>query len=277
MVGIIYKFTILTHLKRDGAKPFYVGQHWSNEDVNHFLRKDCHVYDGSGVIWVDYIKNLKNEYPKNWRKLIRREILCIVNKYDEKLLNKLEKYFIKHEKAHYSYKSGGCNILWGAAIEHSPAKDPLVKDKLRKANLGKTYSEETKRKLSELKRGSNHWAYGKTFTDEHRKKLSLSHIGKRSGRKGKQNSKTTREKISISNTGKRRTDDFKIKRSNEYLGENNPFYGKTHSNSVKLKLSKDKKNRIWINNGIQSKFINSKLPIPIDWHKGRIYNRRIAI
>ena len=277
MKGIIYKFTILTHLKRNGVKPFYVGQHWSNKDVNHFLRKDCYVYDGSGAIWTDYIKNLKNKYPKNWRKLIRREILCIVNKYDEKLLNKLEEFFIKHEKAHYSYEVGGCNILWGAAVEHSPSKDPLVKEKLRKANLGKTYSEETKRKLSELKSGSNHWAYGKKFSKEIREKMSSSHIGKPSGRKGKQNSKTTREKISISNTGKKRTDCFKIKRSNEYLGENNPFYGKTHSISVRLRLSKDKKNRIWINNGIQSKFVNSELPIPTGWNRGRIYNRRTDV
>ena len=120
MIGIIYKFTILAKYRMDGYKPFYVGQHVGVNDFND--------YWGSGRIWNNFLDRLKKDYPKNWIRLIRREVLYI-HKCSQKTLDKLEEYYIKKEKAHYSYKLGGCNVLWGAARkggELNPMKDPSV-------------------------------------------------------------------------------------------------------------------------------------------------------
>lgn len=120
MIGIIYKFTIIAKYKYDGHKPFYVGQHVGVNDFND--------YWGSGKIWNNFLDRLKKDYPKCWMKLIRREVLYI-HECSQKTLDKLEEYYIKKEKAHYSYKQGGCNVLWGAARkcgELNPMKDPSI-------------------------------------------------------------------------------------------------------------------------------------------------------
>ena len=33
MIGIIYKFTIMSQVKFNGHRPFYIGQHWENNDI----------------------------------------------------------------------------------------------------------------------------------------------------------------------------------------------------------------------------------------------------
>lgn len=74
------------------------------------------VYDGSGKTWERFCKGLKRKFPTCWRKLI------------------------KHEKAHYSYEVGGCNILWGTANNFgsgSPMKDPMIAAKVTKQLRGR--------------------------------------------------------------------------------------------------------------------------------------------
>jgi len=93
------------------------------------------------------------------------------------------------------------------------------------------HSEETKRKLSEAKKG-------KTHTEETKKKISKIH-------KGKTISNETKIKISESMKGennpfygKKHTPENIIKISESMKGENHPQYGKTISEEHKLKLSK---------------------------------------
>lgn len=146
MIGIIYKFTILSKYKRDNHKPFYIGQHWC-KSVDDFLCRD-YPYLGSGKIWNKFINKLKIENPSNWRYFIKREILCIITNNSQNTLDKLEEFWIRREKAHYSFGVGGCNILWGAAGvagELNPMKDPEV----------------AKRVSFKLKHGSHHDVSGK--------------------------------------------------------------------------------------------------------------------
>ena len=116
MIGIIYKFTILTNRR------FYVGQHEA-ESVDEFLISKPSLsscYWGSGsAIWEHVLKKHIDKYPTNWNKLIKREILLVMNSYSPKSLNIMERYWIKEAKAHYSFKVGGCNflsILWTFSI-----------------------------------------------------------------------------------------------------------------------------------------------------------------
>jgi len=64
-------------------------------------------------------------------------------------------------------------------------------------------------------------------------------------------SEITRQKISHSNKGKLKSTKYKVYMSNRMKGELNHFYGKTHTDSVKEKISKASKNRIPWNKGKQ--------------------------
>jgi len=62
------------------------------------------------------------------------------------------------------------------------------------------HSEETKRKVSESKTGTNHLYYDKIFTPESREKIRLSKIGNKN-MSGKKHSDETKNKMSLSNKG----------------------------------------------------------------------------
>lgn len=76
---------------------------------------------------------------------------------------------------------------------------------------GSTHSEETRRKMSESKKGKNNSMYGKkrVMSEETRKKMSEAKKGKPSGMKGKKLSEETKKLL-----------------SEKRKGENNPMYGK---------------------------------------------------
>lgn len=149
MIGIIYKFTILSSIKRDNSKPFYVGQHWEKRGLKHFLSSSVSNYPGSGAIWEELYLLLKRKFPTCWRKLIKREVLFYSENCSQKALDRMEEYFIKHEKSHYSYEVGGCNILWGTANNFgsgSPMKDPTIAAKHSEKMKGRSFWTEERRK-----------------------------------------------------------------------------------------------------------------------------------
>ena len=173
-----------------------------------FLRNDCFVYDGSGKTWERFCKGLRRKFPTCWRKLIKREVLFYSENCSQKVLDKMEEYFIKREKAHYSYKVGGCNILWGTANEFgsgSPMKDPKIAAKVTKQLRGrkgakrseegkinmsiaakKSWKDANKRRTLISRHMSNYMQNGgkehlsrvkkgKKFSEEHKRNIALNH------------------------------------------------------------------------------------------------------
>lgn len=105
---------------------------------------------------------------------------------------------------------------------------PEAIEKVRQWHLGRKLSEETKKKISEKRKGKyvgeNSGMYGKHHTEETKRKLSESakartgwkhseETKKKIGakHKGKIVSQETREKLSKANTGKKRTEEQKLK------------------------------------------------------------------
>ena len=85
------------------------------------------------------------------------------------------------------------NLMWVTKAEH------------RKIHgIGKCFSEEHKRKLSEANKDEKNPMYGKHLSEETRKKLSEAHKGKPSPMKGKTLSEETRKKLSEAQRGKKR-------------------------------------------------------------------------
>ena len=226
--GIIYKFTIIdTDYTFNGNKNiFYVGKHRSDELGN---------YPGSGSIWGDFITKLKRDYRYRWREHIKTEILY-KRKCTLRCLNAMERYFIKHEKAHYSFDVGGCNVAWGG--DNSPV-DVITKKKISNKNSGRILSNETRRRVS-------NFHTGKKLSEETRKKMSLSKIGDNNPMKRKE----VREKVSNANCGKQAwnkgknwSDEAKKKMSESRKGKEPWNKGKKMSDEIKMNLSKALKGR----------------------------------
>lgn len=62
-------------------------------------------------------------------------------------------------------------------------------------------SDETRNKMSESRKGKNHWNYGKHWSEEIKQKISNSNLGHTSPNKGKHMSELSKKKISESNKG----------------------------------------------------------------------------
>ena len=69
---------------------------------------------------------------------------------------------------------------------------------MRLHNKGKTFSEETKKKMSEAQKGPKNPMFGKTLSEEHKRKVSEAHKGKKRG----PFSEETKKKMSAAHKGK---------------------------------------------------------------------------
>ena len=233
MIGIIYKFTILTNRR------FYVGQHEA-ESVDEFLISKPSLsscYWGSGsAIWEHVLKKHIEKYPTNWNKLIKREILLVMSSYSPKALNRMERYWIKKAKSHYSFKVGGCNFLWGEARGDdwvNAMKIPEIRAKVSAKNRISL-----KGKLA----GDKHWNYGKHRPKEVREKISEAH-------KGKTLSEKTKLLLSEMRKGKPKSESHKKKIGDAQRGNKSTHYGKHLNKEHKKKVSNYMSGIIWINNG----------------------------
>lgn len=89
-------------------------------------------------------------------------------------------------------------------------------------NIGKKFSEETKKKHSEAMTGEKNHNFGKIKSEETRRKISDAHLGMKHTEESKQ-------KMRDSTIGM-------------YDGENNPFFGKHHTEEAKDKIRKARSN-----------------------------------
>ena len=100
------------------------------------------------------------------------------------------------------------------------------------------------------KHGELNSMYGKQHTDESKRKMSEAKKGRVSPRKGISLSEETRRKISESMKGKQHTNESKRKMCEAKKGENNPFFGQHHSEETRRKISEAAKRRWSLQNKI---------------------------
>lgn len=218
MYGYIYMTTNLLNGKR------YIGQHRA--------KKFTETYKGSGKI-------LKLAIEKSGEENFKVELLECCESKEE--LNEKEQYWIKKFNAQESKEF--YNICKGG--EAGPG-GPNMK--------GKHHSEETKRKMSEARKGSLNSNYG-----NHRKMNSMElkrHKELRKGENnpmyGKHHSDETKRKISEAHKVENLSDETRKRISQGQLG-------KTKSKEAKLKLSKAFLGRKWVTNGLQDRFETSEI------------------
>lgn len=247
MIGIIYKFTIIAKVKYNGNKPFYVGQHFGLEDFES--------YYGSGKIWNKFINHLKQYNPNNWRCFIKREILYSSDKITQRGLDAMEAYYIKREKAHYSYGIGGCNVLWGTANNFgsgSPMKDAGVKERVVSKLRGRKGA---KRSMQGRKNMSI--AAKKSWINADKRRRALSeYVSFRMKNGGAEYLSNKRKGIKFSDETRRKMS----KNHADFSGNKHPLWGSKF---------------IWITNGVVNKRHNPDMIVPDGYYKGVKHKNKI--
>jgi NUMOD3 motif len=174
-----------------------------------YLREDgTPYYIGKGKrkrAFKSHIRqNKTNLKPKD-----NRKIIILKNNLNEKEAIKHEKYMI--------FVFGRKDLGTGILRNMTDGGDGIE---------GYSHTEETKTKLSKSNGGENNGFYGKTHSEETKEKMRL--LGK--NRKRNPHSEETKEKMRQS------AKKYWKESGRDISGENNPFYGKTHTEEVKEKI-----------------------------------------
>lgn len=202
----IYKTTNIINNK------FYFGKSEFNSNENP-------EYLGSGILLNKAIKKYGKENFK--KEIIEDNIKCTEQ------LNKLEKYYISNNinENCYNLAEGGNG---GNTIKH------FSKERLK----------QFKEKMSEVTTGENNPFYGKTHTDITKNKISNIKTGSSCSDEFKE--KCSKRMIgNVINNGRKHNDKTKQKHSENNSGVGNPMFGKRHSeetlNLISNKIKENKK------------------------------------
>ena len=224
-----YVYSLKFHNPIDGTNIWYIGSRYANSKYNGVANpSDLLVtYMTSSTYVKELIETHGIEYfEKKIRKTFDNAEECI--EYERRLLTKLD---AKNSDA-FINRSNGFNSFYRKVLceetkrRISEAKKGKLftddhKQKLKESHIGrigKKCSEETKRKMSEAKKG-------KTFTEEHKQKLKENHKGR---------------------TGKKCSPEHLKKMSDNNIKENNPMFGVKHSKVALNKISEASK-KMWAN------------------------------
>jgi group I intron endonuclease len=209
----VYKITNIVNNK------IYVG---SSSDVNR--RKSMHLKQLlSNTHFNKYLQHSFNKYGReNFVFDIIEEIIDINNKEQlRKILLEREQYWLNKLNP---YDNIGYNILKTAGSNLGKIVSSETKEKLRKLQLGRKRSDETRLKISNAQKSREH----KPLTEEHKKKISEAN-------RGKTVSLENRVFYSIINRQYKHTDVAKNKISQSLIG-NKRGRGKHLSEKHKNKL-----------------------------------------
>lgn len=151
----------------------------------------------------------------------KSEILEIIEDYND--IDEREKYWISY----YDTFNNGYNMTEGGYGRP----------------FGWNHSEETKQKLSDLRKGKEPWNKGKSGCQEAwNKGLKLTEKQKKDfGYYDREYSEEAKENMSIAAKNRKITEEGRKKRSERFSGEGNNMYGKKHSEETKKKISEKAK------------------------------------
>ena len=257
MYGYIYKTTNLYNGK------IYVGQHKAKKFNPNYL--------GSGI----RITNVVNKFGKNCFKC---ELLEECDSEDA--LNEKEQYWIA--KLNSTNRDIGYNLMSGGyktrGMKHSKATRKKISESKKGCHPNRNYvvSEETKKKISDTFKSKHQssWNKGIPMREESKEKLRKANLGKiypeevrakHRGRpawnKGIPMSEEAKKHLSEINKGKKQNlslEEREQKRLN-FLGKNNPRYGKHLSEEERRHISESIKGRIKITNGVINKVVKPEV------------------
>ena len=221
----------------------YVKQH-NKTGLKYFgktTRPDPIKYKGSGLYWSRHLKKYGNDTTTLWTLLFTNE-----SELSEYALDFSIKYNVveSDEWANLKHENG---LDGGNDIGHLAGRKftPEHREKLSEsAKKRKPLSEETRRKMSEAKKGvskSNEWKQsasrnrkgktpwnkGASHTDEAKQKMSISSSGEKNPMYGKSHTEESRKKMSDARVGKSPSNKGKPLSEEQKLRQSEKMRGKT--------------------------------------------------
>lgn len=244
-----YGYIYLTTNLINGMK--YIGQH-SSKTFDKY-------YYGSGKL----IKQALKEFGADNFKC---EVIEWCDSYEK--LNEREIYWISFYKADsrddfYNLAYGGSNSKYALRGKNHPF-------------FNKNHSLESIEKMSKAKQGCKNPMYGRPQSEETKRKIGQAQIGEKNHMFGKHQEAYWFNKNRTEET-KRKISETRIK-NKVALGQNNPFFGKTHSEENKQKIREAQKGRTYINNGTITKRVKKQeleQYLSEGWKQGRILQRKV--
>lgn len=196
----------------------------------------------------------------------------------------LDSYEIEAIAKHKTVVPCGYNLTYGGDGMVKPSDETRRKMSESKKgekhhNYGKKRSPETCRRMSEARKGEKHHFYGRKLSDEHRKKISESNKGENNPNYGKEFSVEYRRKMSESRKGKKHTAETRRKMSEAHKGEKSHLYGKRQSDETRRKISESKKGKTPSNYGkrlscypsVKKLFFSLPADMPLKEKRKRLY------
>ena len=156
MEGIIYCYHCIPTGKKYIGKTLYEAK-----------RKQDHKYNVSIKTSTKFYNAVRKYGWDNF-------VYGIIETVEANLLENVEKFYIQK----YNTMINGYNMTIGGDGKFGWKATPETKEKIKKSNTGKVISEETKRKISEAKKGCFGTFTGKKHTEETKEKIRNSHKGK---------------------------------------------------------------------------------------------------
>lgn len=184
--------------------------------------------------------NLRDYNTKFYRALRKYGFECFTysileqsDYFSKEELNEKEKYWIKK----YNAKESNMFYNLRAGGDCGPG-GPMF--------TGHKHSEETRRKMSENRKGSKNSNYGNRWSQSQELKQLHSKLstGKNNGMYGKKHTEESKNKMSESKKGKPSW-------NKGLTGEDSHWYGKHHSEETRQKMSQTMSKKHWYNNGIE--------------------------
>jgi hypothetical protein len=223
---------IYTHKRLDDGRVFYVGKGsgrraWVTQHRNPYWKA---VVAKAGGYTVDIaIDNLDEELSL----LAEVELIHKLKTIGARLTNltdggegitgfKVPKESVERRAA----KMRGVKRPEIAERMKGVAKSAEHRANLSAAKMGKKASEETRRKMSETRKGRIGPMRGKTHPEETKRKIAEALRGEKNYFFGKTHDAATIEKIRAANIGRKDSEDTRRKKSESRKGEKNPSYGK---------------------------------------------------
>lgn len=202
----------------------YIGQ--------HKYKKLDDSYMGSG-------KLIKLAIKKYGIENFKKEILEF-NIPTVELANDWEQMYILFERAkgksEYNIANGGNGI--GTVSKETRRKISEAKKGMEPWIKGKHHLEEAKKKMSIAKKGKSSWNKGVPYSEEQKKKQSEIMKGRPGYWQGKARSEETKRKLSDANKGKHHTEETKKRISETLKGKSSYWLSGSHrSEETKKKLS----------------------------------------
>jgi group I intron endonuclease len=171
----------------------YIGQTW--QSIKGRVRCNGHGYNE-----CSYFHNAIKKY--GWQN-VETEILALCA--EQKEADFLEQFYISEYES-WKRECGYNLKLGGSHGKHSEES----KKKMSDSKKGKVHSEETKKKMSDSKKGTPSLRKGAVLSEETKKKMSDSKKGKPSPHKGAVHSEETKKKMSNDKQGLKRNNSSSI-------------------------------------------------------------------